>query len=482
MNILVLIPSSRYTANVPRDLVYGCWCKGKRIGGIRFPPLPQIQVATVLKKTGYSVDVIDTSVHPAGMPRVDRVIKKYDFLIILTSTMSVKEDAQHLAHFKKINPNLKTIVFGAHPTFMPQQTLSLDGVDFIIRREPELIIKEFIEAYSRGDGAWRNVKGIGWKEGSTFHINEFHPFIENLDDIPIADRNFLPKKMDYFNPVVKRVPYTTMITSKGCPGRCIFCSSPPFYGKKYRLQSAERVLDEMEFLRNKGYKEIFFRDETFTASRQRVEKICDGIIRKNIDITWICSARIATLDYKIMKLMKRAGCHMVRVGVETGVQQLLDNIKKDISLEQIKQTFHWAHKVGIDTHAHCMLGIPGESWETIEATIKFVKKIDPTIVTFGICTPYPGAPLFEMVKKNHPEIRDGTQSNLSKLHTKAFFNQYFTNLSAGLLQRSVHRAYRKFYLRPIYFLKWLPRIKNLDELRRVIMAATQVFQFIGGSD
>ena len=112
--------------------------------------------------------------------------------------------------------------------------------------------------------------------------------------MPIADRDLLPKNIDYFNPIVKRLPYTTMITSRGCPGLCTFCSSPPFYGRKYRLQSAARVIKELEVLSLKGYKEIFFRDETFTASAKRVREICEGILARKLDLTWICSARTAS--------------------------------------------------------------------------------------------------------------------------------------------------------------------------------------------
>jgi len=484
MKVLLLVPASKYTKNVARDLIYGCWCKGKRIGGISFPPLPHFLIATILRDSGHQAKVIDASFLPHGMFDVENLIIEYDFLIILTSTMTCKEDASSLVRLKKKNPRLKTILFGAHPTFMPMQTLSLEGVDFIVRGESELVIKELIDAYEKKDESWKKVLGIGWKEKNRVFINERHPFIENLDTLPIADRNLLlhSNKIDYFNPVVKRIPYTTMMTSRGCPGRCIFCSSPPFYGAKYRMQSPDRVVREIEYLRNQGFKEIFFRDETFTASRRRVVEICNEIINRKIDITWICSVRVGTVDYELMKLMKRAGCHMLRVGVETGIQQLLDNIKKDIRIEDTEKLFYLAHKIGMDTHAHCMLGVPGETWETINETIKFVKKIDPTIVTFGICTPYPGTELFRMVEEKHPEIGDGTQCDLSRLHTFAFFNRYFTNLTENLLELGIRRAYRKFYLRPEYILKRLFNLNSLDEFRRVLIAGTQVLQFIGGVD
>jgi len=267
MNILVLIPSSKHARNVPRDLVYGCWCKGRRIGGITFPPLPQLSVATVLKQANFSVDLLDASMVDGGMDGVSERIGAYDAVVMLTSTMSVREDALSLKGFKSKNPRLKTVVFGAHPTFMPRQTLSLDGIDIIVLREAEQIVKELFEAYRSADPDLRAIQGIGWKDAGRPVINELHPFIENLDDLPIPDRGLLPEGVDYFNPIVKRLPYTTMITSRGCPGMCTYCTSPPFYGRHYRMQSSARVLEEIACLAERGYREIFFRDETFTICK-----------------------------------------------------------------------------------------------------------------------------------------------------------------------------------------------------------------------
>lgn len=173
---------------------------------------------------------------------------------------------------------------------------------------------------------------------------------------------------------------------------------------------------------------------------------------------------------------------MLRLGVETGVQRLLDNVKKGITVEQTRKTLEWARRAGLDTHAHMMVGMPGETGETLDETLRFVRKVDPTIVTFGICTPYPGTRLFDDLKEAHPEIGDGTQSDLSTLHTKAFYNEYFTSLSSDELQQFIRVAYRKFYLRPSYIAKWLFRIGDLSELMRVSLAATQVFSFIWGKD
>lgn len=477
MNILVLVPLSRFSKNVARDLIYGCWCKGKRIAGIKFPPISQLLIATILKNANHRVTLLDALVEQKTVEDVINIINSFDIVIVLTSTVTINEDSEFLRQLKIANSRLKTIVFGGHPTFMPKHTLQREGIDFIVRGEAEYVIRDFINAIEKGDNSWSEIQGIGYKYNGDAIINPFYPYIENLDLLPIPDRTMLPNWVDYFNPVVKRMSYTTMMTSRGCPGECIFCASPPFYGRKIRLQSAERVMEEIRLIVRQGYKEIFFRDENFTISKNRVVDICEQILKEGIDVTWICSTRIDYIALEMMKIMKMAGCHMVRLGVESGVQDILDNIKKGITIEQTREVFNWAHKVGLDTHAHCMIGMPGETQDTINKTLRFVKEIDPTIVTFGICTPYPGTPLFDMVREKHPEIGDGSQVDLGFLHTQGFYNEIFTDLTNERLSWNLRRIYRGFYLRPLYLLKWLGRIRTLDELKRVILAGTQVFGF-----
>ncbi|MFH1255395.1 MAG: radical SAM protein [bacterium] len=481
MNIALLIPPSKFSKNVARDLVYGCWCKGKRIAGVQFPPLSLISVGTVLKRNGVNVKLIDAAAENLAVNQIGEKIKDCAFVVMLTSTMTLNEDSEILAELKKNNAEIKTIVFGGHVTAEPKSSLEKKGIDIVVRREAEYIIRDLALAVKNNKN-WQDIKGISFMQGGQYVENADYPLIENLDELPIPDRTFLPAGVDYYNPVVKRMPYTTMFTSRGCPGQCTFCSSPIFYGRAIRAMSAKRVLEEIREIARLGYKEIFFRDEIFTVFKDRVKEICETIIKEKIDISWICSSRINTLDKEMMITMKQAGCHMIRLGVESGVQRLLDNVKKGIKIEQTEQVFKWAHEAGIDTHAHMMIGIPGETEETIEQTIKFILKIDPTIVTFGILTPYPGTQLFLELRKHHPEIGDGTAMDISKLHTNAFYNEYFTSLNAGQLQKYIRKVYRKFYLRPSYILKWIKKIKSLDEFKRIALAGTQVFGFISGDD
>ncbi len=480
MKVLTLIPPSKHSKNVARDLVYGCWCKGKRIAGIQFPPVSQLLVSTVLKENGHDARLLDAAGLQMSLDEIREEVarEKYDVCTMLTSTMTIIEDAEILHALQQVNPGMKTVVTGSQPTFMPQATLSRQGIDFIVFREQEYILRDLLAALERGGDAYKEVMGIGYKkENGEITINQSAPLIKDLDELPIADRTQLPSTIDYFNPIVKRMPFTTMFTTRGCTAKCTYCTSPVFYGEKVRFRSAEKVLEEMEECQNLGYKEIFFRDELFTAAKKRVLEICDGIRERGLDLTWICSSRVNNVDPEMLEAMKESGCHMIRFGVESGVQEILDNVRKNITVEETRQTFEWCHEYKIDTHAHCIIGSPGETRDTIDRTLKFVIEIDPTVITFGITTPYPGTPLFEEVAKVHPEIGDGSQMDIGRLHHDSFFNQFFTELSNEDLSRDIRRIYRKFYFRPRYIWGWIKRINSWAEFKRVTMAGANVLDF-----
>jgi len=237
------------------------------------------------------------------------------------------------------------------------------------------------------------------------------------------------------------------------------------------------VVKEMEEIKDLGYKEVFFRDETFTANKIRLIKICKLILERKLEISWICNARIGNLDKKIMKLMEKAGCHYIKFGVESGVQKILDNIKKDIDAKMTRKTFKWANEIGMGTHAHLMFGCIGETKESIEKTIQFIKEINPTTITANIFTPFPGSEVFEMVKKVSPEIGDGTNCDLSKIHTTGFFNEVFSDVNGKELEESIKRIYREFYFRPSYILRRLSSIDSLNEFRRSLLAGLDIVSF-----
>jgi radical SAM superfamily enzyme YgiQ (UPF0313 family) len=478
MKILGLNPPSKYSRNVARDLLWGCWCKGRRIAGVQFPPLPLIYVGTVLKAKGHEVDVIDAQ--GAGIPIsvIEEKIVNYDIVLIISATMSFDEDANILACLKKKNPRLITIVFGSHSTYLPEEALKRESVDIIVRKEAEFIIRDIVKNLSEGNDKWKGVLGIGYREDGKPVINPDYPYIKNLDELPIPDRSFLHKNLDYYNPIVKRTPWTTALSSRGCPSSCTFCTSPSYYGPVYRGRSPQNVVEELLYLKDLGFREVFYRDELFTVNQKRVMQICNRIITEKVDINWICSVKASTTSYDMLKAMKEAGCRIIRVGVESGVQDILDSIKKNVKLEQVINTFQWANELKLETHAHLMLGLPGETEETIKQTFNFIKKIKPSTVTYGMMTPYPGSKIYNDVLAMDPSYGDGTHINAESIHTNASFSKAFTSVPPEKLEKYVKKGYQKYYMRPQYIFGRLLKIRDLDELRRLMIAGSQVFAFL----
>lgn len=482
MKILVLNPSSKVTKNVVRDVLYGCWCKGKRIGGGTVPPFALLQAATILSKN-HDVTFLDAQAESLSCDAVGKLVPDYHVVVVSTSTMSFREDADYLLALKRANPGVRTVMFGSHPTFMPRYCLAHKGVDIIVLYEPEFILRDLMDSMSRGGEEWKETRGIGYPENGQPHINERYPFIEDLDELPFPDVTMLPRGIDYFNPLVRKMPYMAVTTSKGCPGRCVFCTAPYFDGMKLRFQSAGYVLREIEYFLGKGYREIFFRDDTFFVQKNRDHEICRQISERRLGISWLANARVNLMDRDTMEVAKAAGCHTIKFGIESGVQSILDNMRKGYRLEQARQVFKWAHEVGMNTHAHVMLGNPGDTLETVKQTIEFTKELRPTTATFGICTPYPGTPLFQQVADAFPEIADGSASDLSKLHVEGLYNEQFSSLTSLELNGLVQRAYRSFYLRPSHWVTMLKtQFRSIDDLKRVSLAAANVLDFIFRGD
>lgn len=476
--LLILKAPMEGKKNIVRDFVYGCWCDGRRIGGMQMPPLNDLYVATTARARGADIVFCDA----ASMPEQWANLLDTDFagigaVAIMSSTQSFRSDADLLGIIKSKHAGIRTIMFGSHPTFMPEAALQCSKVDYIVLREPEISLSELAFALLNGNDV-QTIQGIGFKDEQSGEIvlTEPRPLVD-MDDLPIPDRSLLPKGVDYFNPVIWNVPYTTIQTSRGCPGKCIFCTVPGFYGKRIRTRSAHNVVEELKAIKKFGYREVMFRDETFTAYRERNMEICKAMITEGLDLTWIANARADMIDKESMEIMKRAGCHMIKFGVETGNDHILKNYRKGTTTAQCRKAFADAHEVGLETHAHIVLGGPEETEETLARTIDFVKDLDPTTASFGILTPYPGTDLFDQVAEKWPEIADGTLSNMDNLHVSGFYSQAICGLSGDELSKWVVRSYRKFYLRPSYLIRRLAGVRSFNHFMTLAIAGLNIFSF-----
>ena len=477
MRILALIPPTEATGNVIRDVLYGCWCRGKRIGSGTVPPLVLLSVATVLKNDGNEVRLLDCTVEPMTLSGLEAIAGDYDAIVVLSNALSFGEDNQALLRMKEANPALKTILLGAAPTFLAERCLASSAIDFVVQKEAEFVIRDLVRSLRAKDESWLTQGSLGFRHNGGVVVNPLRPFMEDMDEFPIPDRSLLPKSHLYFNPIVKKLPYTTSLTSRGCPERCNYCLAPGFSGRKMRTWSTETILDELETLTGMGYREVYYRDETWTYSKRRTEAVCRGILDRGIKVAWIANAVVGTVDRRLLALMKEAGCHLIKVGAESGVQEIMDRTQKNIRVTMTRKTFQWAHDLGIETHAHFMFGLPGETRDTIRQTTQFIKEIDPTTVDVGIYTLYPGSSHYNEMVKSHPEIAESDVYDLGNVHTSAPFNELFTEVSRADLEKSIKTVYRNFYLRPSYFYKRLKRLTNWWEVKKLVLAGTSIFDF-----
>jgi anaerobic magnesium-protoporphyrin IX monomethyl ester cyclase len=479
MRVAVADPCLEVRTNVIRDVIYGCWCGGKRIGGATIPPFVQLTIATLLQQDGHEVVFVDAQAEQLSLDEVACRIAGAALVVVSTSVMTVRGDAAFVLALKDRLPGLEAAAYGSHPTFLPEDTLN-KGIDYAVQHEPEGVVRKLAATLATGDrAAARRIAGIVARdENGSLIRNPRHPFIEDLNQIPPLNIDFLPKGVVYFNPIVRNLPYIAVSTSHGCPAKCSYCTAPFFHGTRTRFMSAAKVVEDIATYLGRGIGEIYFRDETFTADRQRVLDICRGITEGGLRFSWICNSRVDTLDQEMVLAMRQAGCHLIKFGTESGNQSVLDASKKGISLEQTRQAFHWCRKAGIDTHAHFMVGMPGETLETLDETLNFALEIDPTTVTFGICTPYPGTPLFREVTRKDASIGDGSDNAaMESLHVQGRFNHLFCAVDSETLARTVTRNYRRFYLRPGYLLKALLRIRTSTMLRNAVIGGLNVLSF-----
>ena len=305
---------------------------------------------------------------------------------------------------KQWNPETITITGGAYPTFMAEQLLAKEqDLDLIALGEAEYTMRDLILAI-RKDGDISGIDGLAWKEKGNVRLNPKTRWIENLDEIPFPARDLLP--MNLYPEII--VPHsfsskeklnTPMITSRGCPAKCTFCSSSRYWGHRYRWRSAENVLDEIgELISKWGIREIQFEDDNFTANKKRSKEIFRGILERGYKISFNMPNGIAvwTLDDEMIELMKAAGCYEVTLAFESGCQEVLNNIiKKPLNLEKAREITKKIHRAGIHTNAFYIFGFPGETREQIKETFRFARQVKTNMAYFFIANPLPGTELYE---------------------------------------------------------------------------------------
>ena len=341
-----------------------------------FPPIGLAYISSVLKKAGYHVQCIDAC-NMTWQLFEERIVEVSPDIVGITCWTFARANAFNTANLiRKCCPKAKIIIGGQHASFLPEQTMQAAKADFVILGEGEETIIKLIKSIQNDDDPSK-IKGIAYRNGYNVVINDRHPLIQDLDNIPFPD--YADFSLDDYQGLPESGRRSAgIITSRGCPFDCGYCSSKEFWTRKWRCRSAENVLSEIEYLyHDLGVRALMFFDDNFTIKKDRVIKICNGIIDRRLDLVWKSVGSVRAVDKEILTWMKKAGCYQVQYGVESGSPKILENISKGQTVGQIRNAFRWTKEVGMEPYAYLLVGAPGETKETINETVKLMKEIAP---------------------------------------------------------------------------------------------------------
>lgn len=419
------------------------------------PPISLPSIAALLEKENFKVKITECIGDNLNLEDIEREIKSFHptLIIVNVSTATYYNDKKVITFIRNITPCHLTAI-GIHVTALPENVLLDTALDSVVRGEPEAVCLSLAGSIAKGKG-FKNIEGLSYKEKGKVVHNRRKNFIEDLNKLPFPARNLLNNRR-YTLPVINR-PYTLVISSRGCPYECIFCTARQYYGNKLRLRNPKNIIDEIEeIIRKFQITDIVMWSDTFNLVRDFVMDICDEIKKRNLSFNWMCNSRVDRIDEGMLSKMKEAGCSGISYGIESGNQSILDKAKKGVTLKQIEDAFKWTHRAGIRTLGHVILGLPGETKETIKSTLQFVKRLNPDYMQFYCAIPFPGTELYSLAKKNGWLITD----DWSRFELNQAIIQT-PQLSSDDLKKARCKAFLSFYARPSYIgNKLLPLLKH----------------------
>ena len=368
----------------------------------RFPPLGLGYIAASLRKHDVEVDLVDCTF----LTREEAIAKVKRFkpqIIGFYSMFSMKKTSMDMALSLRKDCDL-SVVGGPLPTLDPLSYL--DVFDVVVVGEGEEAMVEVAECYEKG-ADFSGVQGIVYKDNGEAKFASPRGFVEDLDLLPFPSRDFFDNEA-YKRHYVKRFGYSIspLITSRGCPFSCDFCSRPVF-GQSFRVRSAVNVVDEVEEIVGLGYDRVWFADDCFTLNREQVVGVCDEVVRRGLRVGWECLSRVDTMNREVAAKMRVAGCVRVFFGIESGTDRVLGLMRKQITVEQARKAVYVAKEAGLQVGAFFIVGYPGESDESVLGTVRFASGLPLDYLSFTLPYPIPGTALFERVKNDGGFVVDG---------------------------------------------------------------------------
>lgn len=431
------------------------------------PPLGLAYLAAVLEKNHIRVDIIDSDALGYGLEDILKKVAEFnpDVVGITGVTPTISTSLLIGKHIKQEYPSIKIVIGGVHAFFKWNEVIKNDFVDFVTVGEAEYSFLKLVKAIESKQPV-SQIKGIVFRQNNKTVFTGPPDRLTNLDELPFPSRHLLPNDKYVALASVKLggKPYASFMTSRGCPFNCSYCAAATLWNRQITYHSAEYVLKEIEHTINTiGAKYIHFVDDTFIIDKERVNKICDGIIEKGWNLKWSAKIRVKPLDEDLLRKMKAAGCKGLYLGIEFGSQRMLNYVSKGITLEDVREAVNLVNKVGgFNLQGYFMLGYPTETKEEILKTIEFAKSLDLYSASFSITMPYPGTPLYHHCKKNHLLLSEHWEDYSAQMGKILIKNE---NLSNKELKELFGKAYKEFYLRPSYILKALSSIRSFEEIK-----------------
>ncbi len=362
------------------------------------PPLGLAYIAAALEREGVEVKILDLVVFPYSRKLLESIIKEFAPRIAGTTavTMTFDNAMDVIKDVKSIDTSIVTVMGGPHVTFCAEETMELyPEIDFVVPGEGEETVVELARAIESGSDT-SGIEGLVFHGKSGIMNTGLRKSRVDVDLLPVPARHLLP--LGRYRALGMPV---SMTTSRGCPFKCIFCVGRKMVGAKVRYRNPQKVVNEMEHLATFGFRQINIADDLFTSNKNHCLKVCDEIIKRGLVIKWTSFARVDTVSVKVLKRMREAGCHTVSFGVESGNREILKRIKKGITLEQVTDAVKMCNEAGVSPHASFILGLPGETPETLKETVDFGEKLKNMGVSHGfhLLAPFPGTEVREEKEK-----------------------------------------------------------------------------------
>ena len=457
-----------------------------------YVPLGLAYIAAALEQAGYSAEIIDLNLQKMSDNNLRRKTAAAD-MVGITGMITEYEGILRLVDIiKEANAETRVILGGPLATTLPQEILQSSQTDFIVIGEGEKTIVNLVSAIKHG-GNFSDVEGIAYKDGGRIIIAEQPEPIADLDTIPFPARHlldmnrYLQNHFDNFGFKIKdfgKIKSTNLISSRGCPYSCTFCFKA-MWGSKWRARSPENIIDEMELLhRENGVNGFFFNDDTFVLDKKRVLKFCELLKERGLSVPWYCNGRINLMTKELLETMYDAGCRGIAYGIESGTQQILDSMKKNIALDQVRKAVKWTKEAGINTTGYFMIGMLGESKTTIRETMSFARELELDYYGFSLTTPLIGTELYDYALEAGLIQKDGISPQDWSLHVNANLTDDCSDAELAAFENEtfkeffLEKRFGKYYFFNLNFLKEelgvLLSVRNKEQAKALANKAKNV--------